>query len=159
MRSYKSEPGRAKISARPGCITSKRYSAPDLSRTTREPSAQNWDEPSAAISRKPWKQTPRTPRLKTGAFPPNLRSTSAARRVFRPTSHQSPCQTPNALHSNSSAVVSSPLGANWFRMIILAQVFQCRRASSFFGGRNASAFSNQVMASRRNSYASWLAPG
>ena len=55
--------------------------------------------------------------------------------------------------SGNSIGSSSSRGTSLFRSMIRAQVFQRSNASSWPGGRIASAFSNQLIASRKSSYA------
>jgi hypothetical protein len=72
------------------------------------------------------------------------------------------CETPNhewrltrpTIYSSGNSIgSSSSRGTSLFRSMIRAQVFQRSNASSWPGGRIASAFSNQLIASRKSSYA------
>src|ERR1700683_2941882 len=77
--------GRAKISAGRGWTTSKRNSAPDLSRSWGRHPLKIVPKPRHLYSGTPRAKPSPTARLKSGAIPPIVLDTSWARRDFRPT--------------------------------------------------------------------------
>src|SRR5207247_10626800 len=68
-------------------------------------------------------------------------------------------RTTTIYSSGNSIGSSSSRGTSLFRSMIRAQVFQQSNASSWPGGRIASSFSNQLIASRKSSYSCKRQPG
>src|SRR5205807_6976627 len=100
-----------------------------------------------------------------GAFPPQKIRATAEEMVRKIVAARDPAKhranrlgvprdvTTSGRHSKGGSMFSSSRGTRRFFSMIRAQVFQRSKASSLPGGRIASAFSNQLIASRKPSCA------